>query len=136
VPITDIPILSMLRTKMNWNQDRQKVLAENVANSDTPNYRERDLAPVKFEDQPGIRAQPAQTVALATTETGHIGGMTMSDTAFNSKSSTKYEVRPTGNSVTLEDEMMKVSNNQMDYEAATALYTRSLKLIKVALGKS
>jgi flagellar basal-body rod protein FlgB len=35
--ITDVPILSMLRTRLNWNQERQKVLAENVANSDTPN---------------------------------------------------------------------------------------------------
>ncbi len=37
--ITDIPILSMLRTRMQWAQERQRVLAENVANADTPNYR-------------------------------------------------------------------------------------------------
>ena len=41
--ITDIPILSMLRTRMEWAQERQRVLAENVANADTPNYRARDL---------------------------------------------------------------------------------------------
>ena len=45
MPITDIPILSMLRTRMEWHQERQRVLAENVANADTPNYRPRDLAP-------------------------------------------------------------------------------------------
>jgi flagellar basal-body rod protein FlgB len=45
MPITDIPILSMLRTRMEWHQERQHVLAENVANADTPNYRPRDLAP-------------------------------------------------------------------------------------------
>jgi len=44
-------------------------------------------------------------------------------------------VRPAGNSVNLEDEMMKVAANQMDYQAATALYTRSLNLLKIALGK-
>ena len=33
--ISDIPILSMLRTKMNWHQARQRVLAENVANADS-----------------------------------------------------------------------------------------------------
>jgi len=37
--ITDIPILSMLRTRLDWAQVRQRVLAENVANSDTPNFR-------------------------------------------------------------------------------------------------
>ena len=46
----DIPILSMLRTRLDWAQARQRVLAENVANSDTPNFRARDLAPLKFED--------------------------------------------------------------------------------------
>ena len=35
----------------------------------------------------------------------------------------------------LEDEMMKVAANQMDYQAATSLYSRSLGLLKTALGK-
>jgi flagellar basal-body rod protein FlgB len=39
MPISDIPILSMLRTRMQWHQERQHLLAENVANADTPNYR-------------------------------------------------------------------------------------------------
>ncbi len=37
--------------------------------------------------------------------------------------------------MSLEDEMLKVASNQMDYQAATALYTRGLGLIKTALGK-
>jgi flagellar basal-body rod protein FlgB len=37
--------------------------------------------------------------------------------------------------VHLEDEMMKVAANQMDYQAASALYGRSLSLIKLALSK-
>jgi flagellar basal-body rod protein FlgB len=49
MPISDIPILSMLRTRMQWHQERQRVLAENVANADTPDYRARDLAPPNFE---------------------------------------------------------------------------------------
>jgi flagellar basal body rod protein FlgB len=49
MPISDIPILSMLRTRMQWHQERQRVLAENVANADTPNYHARDLAPPNFE---------------------------------------------------------------------------------------
>ena len=47
--ISVIPILSMLRTRMQWHQERQRVLAENVANAETPNYRARDLAPPTFE---------------------------------------------------------------------------------------
>ncbi len=46
-----------------------------------------------------------------------------------------FEVTPDGNGVVLEDEMMKVSTNQMDYQAATAVYKRSLRLIRTALGR-
>ena len=78
--ITDVPILSMLRAKLNWNQERQKVLAENVANSDTPNFRERDLVPPKFPEPGVITAQAVAPVRLATTEGAHIGGMGKVDT--------------------------------------------------------
>jgi flagellar basal-body rod protein FlgB len=48
MPISDIPILSMLRDRMEWHQERQRVLAENVANADTSNYQAKDLAPTDF----------------------------------------------------------------------------------------
>jgi flagellar basal-body rod protein FlgB len=133
--ITDIPILSMLRTRLQWAQTRQRVLAENVANADTPHFQARDLAPLKFE-APGEGAPAAvSTVALATTEPGHLSGFGLSQSPFRSESKGNYEVRPTGNAVNIEDEMMKVAANQRDYQAATAVYTRSLSLIKTALGK-
>ncbi|MCW5687364.1 MAG: flagellar basal body rod protein FlgB [Pseudolabrys sp.] len=132
--ITDVPILSMLRTKMNWAQERQKVLAQNVANADTPNYRGRDLVAPKFQDSVAVATQPVGQVVLAATEPGHISGSLGGNSTFGTTKG-GYEVRPTGNSVSLEDEMMKVASNQMEYQAATALYTRSLGLIKVALGK-
>ena len=49
MPISDIPILAMLRERMQWHEARQQVLAENVANADTPNYQAKDLAPPTFE---------------------------------------------------------------------------------------
>jgi flagellar basal-body rod protein FlgB len=132
--ITDIPILSMLRTRLEYAQERQRVLAENVANSDTPNYRGRDLKAPKFEDPTQVTPATVSNVSLTRTASGHIGGLGLSGTAFRTEKG-NYEVRPTGNSVNLEDEMMKVAANQMDYQAATALYIRSLNLIKIALGK-
>ena len=47
--ISDLPMLSALRTRMQWHQERQRVLAENVANSDTPNFKPRDLVEPKFD---------------------------------------------------------------------------------------
>lgn len=132
--ISDIPIFSMLRGRLEWAQERQRVLAENVTNADTPNYRARDLIPPKFDEQ-GLVAGGARTsIALARTQASHLGGSDLS--ASNAQAiSAGYEQRPTGNAVNIEEEMMKVAANQMDYQAATALYTRSLNLLKTALGK-
>ena len=135
MPISDIPILSMLRTRLQWAQERQRVLAENVANADTPAYRGRDLVAPKFDAPTQVAAANVSTVSLTRTESSHIAGIGQTDSSFRTQSGGNYEIRPTGNAVNLEDEMMKVAANQMDYQAATALYTRSLNLLKTALGK-
>lgn len=133
--LIDIPILSMLRTRLEWSQERQRVLAENVANGDTPNFRPRDLVAPTFGDPARVVAAPVASVALATTENGHITGAMSGSSVFQSTREGGYDVRPTGNAVNLEEEMMKVAANQMDYQAVTALYTRSLNLLKSAVGK-
>ncbi len=134
--ITDIPIFSMLRTRMQYSQERQRVLAENVANADTPNYRARDLKAPKFPDPTEMTtATTVSNISLTRTEGGHIGPLSGTGSSFSTDSKSGYEVRPTGNAVNLEDEMIKVAANQMDYQGATALYTRSLNLLKTALGK-
>ncbi|MDP1585602.1 MAG: flagellar basal body rod protein FlgB [Bradyrhizobium sp.] len=133
--ITDIPILSMIRTRMEYAQERQRVLAENVANADTPRYRARDLVAPKFDAAPGSVRAPMVKVALAQTDGAHIAATGQSNTAFRTQVTGSHEVSTSGNAVSLEEEMIKVAANQMDYQAATALYTRSLGLIKTALGK-
>jgi flagellar basal-body rod protein FlgB len=122
----------MLRTRMQWHQVRQQVLAENVANADTPNYRARDLAPLDFS-----RELQTASLGLAGTNPNHIASTSGggSGSQFESDATARYEIRPRGNSVSHEDEMMKVAGNQMDYEAVTSLYTHSLALIKLAIGK-
>lgn len=131
--IGDIPILSMLRTRLDWAQQRQQVLSQNIANSDTPNYQPRDVVPLKFDEKE--LAPTAPQVMLAQTESGHLPGVGLSSSPFRNKRSDQYEIRPSGNAVNMEEEMMKVAANQMDYQAATALYTHSLNLLKIGLGK-
>jgi flagellar basal-body rod protein FlgB len=133
--ITDLSILSMLRTRLQWAQERQRVLAENVANADTPDYRARDLVPPKFEAPGAVSVASVPGVSLARTESGHLAGFGASGSPFRTDNNNSYEVRPSNNAVSLEDQMMKVAANQMDFQAATALYTRSLNLIKTAIGK-
>ena len=133
MPISGIPIFSMLRTKMQWHQERQRLLAENVSNADTPNFKPRDLVPPKFDGRsPALGA----SLALAQTSPAHIAGANAAGTPqFRTDRRGGYEVRPAGNAVSLEDEMMKVANNQMDFQAATSLYTRGLGMLKTAIGR-
>jgi flagellar basal-body rod protein FlgB len=127
--ITDIPIFAMLRTKMQWHQQRQQVLAQNVANADTPRYRPLDLVEQKLQ----LGAPGPSGGQLARTNPGHLSGFTDAGDFRNNPS--QYQVRPAGNAVNIEDEMIKVAANQMDYQAATQLYTRSLGLWRTAISK-
>ncbi len=132
--ITDLPGLSALKTRMQWHQERQRVLANNVANSDTPNFRPRDLVEPKFDRRGNSVDQAMSSVQVARTNVNHISGSGAAEN-FGKNQKAGYETRPAGNSVNLEEEMMKSSANQMDYAAATSLYSRSLGLLKTATGR-
>ena len=128
--IPDLPILSMLRTRMQWHQERQLVLAENVANAETPRYRARDLVPPSFAS-----TLQRVSVTMARTDPGHmeaVGG----GSKFDDDRSEHYETRPRGTAVSHEEEMLKLAGNQADYDAVTSIYTHSLSLIKTAVGKA
>ena len=47
--LPDIPLLSMLKTRMSWLNQRQDVLSQNVSNVDTPGYVARDLKALDFD---------------------------------------------------------------------------------------
>jgi flagellar basal-body rod protein FlgB len=133
--ISDLPVLSALRTKMQWHQERQRILSENVANSDTPNFKPRDLVEPKF-DKTGAPAGTMGTLPMMRTSTSHIVASSGGDENFDQNKRAGFETRPAGNAVSLEDEMLKVSANQMDYAAVAQLYSKSLQLIKIAIGKA
>ena len=132
--INDLPGLAVLRTRMQWHQERQRVLAENVANSDTPNFKPRDLVEPKFDATGANASGSAGSLQMVSTSSSHITPLGASD-SFEQNRKTGFETRPTGNAVNLEDEMLKVSSNQMDYAAVTSLYSKSMQLLKIAIGK-
>ena len=132
--ISDLPVLSALRTRMQWHQERQRVLAENVANSDTPNFKPRDLIEPKFDAAGANAAGSMGSLAMMRTSGSHIAPAG-ADQSFAENRKVGFETRPAGNAVNLEDEMLKVSANQMDYAAVTSLYSKSLHLLKTAIGK-
>jgi flagellar basal-body rod protein FlgB len=133
--MNDLPILSALRTKMQWHQERQRVLAENIANSDTPSFRPRDLVEPKFDGTGSAVGGGLGTLPMMQTSASHMTATGAPETFDNDRGKSGFQTRPAGNAVNLEDQMLKVSANQMDYAAVTSLYSKSLHLLKTAIGK-
>jgi flagellar basal-body rod protein FlgB len=127
----DLPLVGMLKTRMRWLESRQKILSENIANSETPGYRQRDLRALSFGDMVGGSA--GFGVVPVTTNAMHISTGSASDARFGAGRQQTFETTPDGNSVVLEDEMMKVAETQQDYQMATMLYGKSLALLKMAV---
>ena len=128
-----LPLLSALTEKMKWHQARQSLLAENVANAETPGYKGRDLKAGGFADH--MANLSTARIETTATQPMHFAVQGNNSDGFGAQQLNNFEVTPEGNGVTLEDEMMKVASNQMDYQTITAVYTRSLRLLKSALGK-
>ena len=129
--LPDVPLMAMLRERMNWLHQRQDVLSENVANADTPNYVARDLKPLDFEQTlSGITSGPS----LVTTNERHISLMPTRAGKFEDHETPDQESSPNGNSVALEAEMVKVSDTQAQFQAAANLYAKAMSLMRTAIG--
>ena len=131
--LMNMPVFAALTDKMRWHQTRQGLLAENVANAETPGYRGRDLAQYDFADR--ASAVSSATVTTSATQPMHFSVSSAEGSAFGAQRMANFEITPEGNGVTLEDEMMKVTTNLMDYQAATSLYQKSIKILRTAMGR-
>ncbi|HAK64201.1 MAG: flagellar basal body rod protein FlgB [Pseudomonadota bacterium] len=126
------PLFAAMRAKMEWLSERQKILAENIANADTPGFKARDLKPVDFTEY--LKNHAATELAL--TNPMHIkGGRDAQRFNFTTVISSGSETDPSGNSVAIEEQMMKIGETQMEYESATGIYRKNAQMMKIALGR-
>jgi flagellar basal-body rod protein FlgB len=133
--ISDMPLLGLLKERMSWLSARQNVLSQNVANVDTPGYTARDLKPVNFEDVlKGATTMPNFTGGMTITDPRHIAATPAHETGYADVASPDVEANPTGNSVSLEQEMIRVSDTQAEYQAASNLYAKTIDMMKTAIG--
>lgn len=130
VSVAGLPLIDMLKTRMHWHQSRQKTLAENVANADTPGFKPRDVREPIFRRDGSV----ASGVAVERTSPMHLaaaGGRS----GEGERAARRFETTPSGNAVNLEDEMLKVAQNQADYQLAASLYQKSLQMLRTAVGR-
>src|SRR5512144_2293257 len=116
--LSQIPLFAMLRGRLGYLSERQQVISQNVANSDTPGYLPKDLKPFSFDAQ--VQAQSAASAPVMT-EPGHMQpahAQAGAASGFKPVVSRDSETRLDGNSVVLEEEMMKLTDARMSYQAA------------------
>ncbi|HEX7885317.1 MAG TPA: flagellar basal body rod protein FlgB [Phenylobacterium sp.] len=136
--LAEIPLFSMLRGRMGYLAERQKVIAENVANSETARFVPSDMKPFSFDAR--VQAQQMTQPGggggmMAATQPGHIappnqrGGL---GSQYKTTKSPDSETTLNGNAVVLEDEMIKMNDARMNYDAAISFYQKSMNLLRMA----
>jgi flagellar basal-body rod protein FlgB len=128
--LRDLPLLSMLKERMSWLNQRQDVLSQNVANSDTPRYVARDLKELDFDQMVGAQSG----TRMATTNVRHIALSSLHAGKFEDHETPDQESNPNGNAVSLEVEMIKVADTQAQYAAAANIYAKAVAMMRTAIG--
>jgi flagellar basal-body rod protein FlgB len=112
--------------RLAWIDRRQGVLAQNIANANTPGYVAKDLQPFA---QTLAQAMPG----LALTDARHLTG---SGSAGRTDPMLRPAERaPDGNGVSMQQELTKVANTEDAQALVTNLYHKYLGLYRTVLGK-
>ncbi|SEH35048.1 flagellar basal body rod protein FlgB [Magnetospirillum fulvum] len=128
-----LDIFKVTKAQMDWLAQRQEVLAENIANANTPRYLPKDLKPVSFKEVLSDSQTPTVT-AIATNPAHIVPEMGLDP--FKSVTQRKtYESTPDGNAVILEEQMAKIGEAGSSYNAAASLFQKYQKMILSALGQ-
>ncbi len=134
--IENIGLFQAMNAKMNYLSQRQAVISQNVANADTPGYISQDLNKVDFSrmvQNIGESGRKMQ-VSLGTSDPAHMLPDNHAATPREIKNRTPFEVAPDGNAVVLEEQMVRASETQMDYNLMVNLYRNNVDMIRTSLG--
>lgn len=141
----DMPIFGMMKARMDMLGERQKVLSENISNVSTPGYTPRDVdmgsfnaALAKSQGGSGAiggRSSSGGAGSMAVTHPGHIAAGASRGSLVagpHIEKAPDSETTLDGNGVVVEDQMMKIAENRMEFETMVGLYNKSLSLMRLA----
>ncbi len=120
-------IFGLAEQRLRWLDQRQTVLAQNIANADSPNYAARDVVP--FRSVLASVTEPERTSPLHLTAGGSAGGVAVR------RERVPVERTPDGNSVSLEDQLMKVADTDTNQQLVTTVVRKYMGLFRIALGR-
>ncbi len=126
-----LTIFNAIKKSMQWTTQRQEVLAQNIANADTPKFRARDMKSFEFKD---IIRRESMQINMATTGPNHLAGRQTSIRDFSEEETRMpYETSPDGNSVVLEEQMTKMNETAISHKLTNQIYNKQLALFRIAL---
>lgn len=127
----DIGLLRLTGALVDHSMARQSVIAENIANADTPGFKARDIQ--EFGEVFG----PPEKVGsrMKATLPGHIGYVG-ADASFEPKAISSFAAEsPNGNTVSLEEQVAKSAEVRHAHDLALGVYAKSLAILKTSLGR-
>lgn len=121
-----IELMRMARALGNHASQRQAVVARNIANADTPGFKARDMA--SFADSYRAAAAP-----LRATDPRHLQAADWMPATRQTLD--KTGVSPNGNSVSLEEEMVKAAEVKRGHDLSLGIYRSAMDLMRTSLGR-
>ena len=119
-------IFGLAERRLGWIDQRQALLAQNIANANTPGYVAKDLQPF------------AQTLASALPQLAVSNPAHLSTTAVTGRMDPRIrpaERAPDGNAVSLDEQLTKVADTEGAQTLVTNLYHTYLGLFRTVIGK-
>lgn len=124
-------LFTAVKKRLSWLGQRQEVLAQNIANADTPEFRPSDLKPFEFRE---IVRRETMQVNMSRTGGNHLEGQRKAIRDFHEDQFIKpYETLPDGNAVVLEEQMAKVNETQINHRFTTEVYKKHLGMLRMAV---
>ena len=106
--------------------NRQQILASNIANADTPNYKARDF---DFSSalKEAVAGRTPSDLHLSRTSKRHFDGVAVSDTGNSLKYRVPVQMSADGNTVEMDTERSEFSENAIRYQAGLSFITGQIK---------
>lgn len=126
--------LSVQRNALNLLVQRQEMIASNIANADTPHYKARDI---DFKEALANRlaARRDQSIGLAVTARGHIGGRAEPYLPAGVKYRNEFQPGIDGNTVNMDVERAAFAETALRLEAALTFVRGSFKDLQTAISQ-
>jgi flagellar basal-body rod protein FlgB len=125
---TQIGLFDLAERRLAWVDQRQSVLAQNIANASTPHFQPSDLPSFASTLDNVANVLPVRT------DPGHMAG-TLGAGPLRPIVETD-EHGPDGNGVALDTQLTKVADTGTTQSLVTTIYKKYMSLFSLALGHS